>query len=221
MVENRENGLDELRDTVRRSVEEKRDIQAEVREITLKALGERELDRNRIRAVAEAVMQGAGEALERESEQLKRGLGEAAAGLEEALIKAADALRLAIEEAAGRVNEFSTGDLKRSLDDLDNLEAVFLEALQRAAKGGGEMVRTIMGEMASHARNSGTSVGQHVARNMEQLHNRMRELGTETAGAGEEAANRIGQVARGILAGVAGTLLHIAEGDRRQRDGRS
>ena len=213
--------LDELRNTVRETVENSQNVQAAVRDITLKALGEGELDRQRIKAVAEAVMQGAGEAVERESEQLKGGLGEAAAGLEQALIQAADAFRLAIEEAAGRVSEFSSNDLKRSLNDLDSLENIFVETLLRTAKSGGEVIRTIVEDLVTHTRNSGTSVGQHVARNMEELQNRLRELGADTAGAGEEAVNRIGLIARGILAGVAESLLNIAEGDKGQRGGRS
>ncbi len=221
MTENSQKELDELRRTVQHAVMGDDYVQQSVRDITLKALGEGELDRRRIKAVAEAVMQGAGDAVAREGEHLKQSLGEAAAGLEQALIQAADAFRLAIEEAAGRVSEFSANDLKRSLDDLESLEGIFTETLQRIADSGGDLVRTIAGDMAAHAHNSGTSVGQHVARNMEQLQNRLRELGADGAEAGGEVVNRIGQIARGILAGVAQTLLDIAEGEKERRSGGS
>ncbi len=217
MTENTEKNLRELRKNVQEAVEKNEDVQAAVRDITLKALGEGELDRERIKSVAEAVMQGAGDAVARESQQMKESLGEAAAGLEQALIQAADAFRLAIEEAIGRVSEFSSTELKRSLNDLDSLEDIFVETLQRTAKSSGETVRTIAEDMATHARNSGTSVGQHVARNIERLQNRLRELGADTAEAGEEAANRIGKIARGILAGIGETLLTIAEGKKDQK----
>ncbi len=217
MTENTEKNLRELRKNVQEAVEKNEDVQAAVRDITLKALGEGELDKDRIKSVAEAVMQGAGDAVARESQQMKESLGEAAAGLEQALIQAADAFRLAIEEAIGRVNEFSSTELKRSLNDLDSLEDIFVETLQRTAKSSGETVRTIAEDMATHARNSGTSVGQHVARNIESLQNRLRELGADTAEAGEEVANRIGKIARGILAGIGETLLTIAEGKKDQK----
>ncbi len=218
MTDNTGNNLQEVRSIVQHAVEKNENVQAAVRDITLKALGEGELDKERIKSVAEAVMQGAGDAVARESEQMKESLSEAAAGLEQALIQAADAFRLAIEEAAGRVNEFSSSELKRSLNDLDSLEDIFVETLQHTAKSGSKIVRTIAEDMATHARNSGTSVGQHVARNIESLQNRLRELGADTAQAGEEAANRIGQIARGILAGIGETLLTIAEGKKGQGD---
>ncbi len=220
MAERKEDtqNLQELRKSVQEAVERGEDIQAAVRDITLKALSEGKLDRERIKAVADAVMEGAGDAVARESEQLKSGLSDAAAGLEQALIKTADALRLAIEEAAGRMSEFSTKELKRSLEDLDSLEEIFVGTIQRAAKSGGEVVRGIAGDLAAHARNSGTSIGEHVAENMEKLQNRLREVGVETAEVGEEMANRIGQLARGILAGLGETLLAMAEGKKEKGD---
>ncbi len=214
MSEKGEQSLQALRKAVQEAVEKGEDIQAAVRDITLKALSEGKLDRERIKAVADAVMEGAGDAVTRESEQLKEGLTEAAAGLEQALIKTADAFRLAIEEAAGRMSEFSAKELKRSLEDLDSLEDIFVGTIQRTAKSGVEVVRSIAGDLATHARNSGTSIGEHVAQNVEKLQNRLREVGADTAEAGEEMANRIGQLARGILAGVGETLLAMAEGKK-------
>jgi len=211
MPDNTEENLQEVRRVVQKAVEKNEDVQAAVRDITLKALSEGELDRQRIKSVAEAVMQGSGDAVVKESKQMKKSLGEAAAGLEQALIKAADAFRLAIEEAVGRVNEFNSSELKRSVNDLDSLEDIFVETLQRTATSGGEVVRTIAEELATHARHSGTSVGQHVAQSVESLQNQLQELGADTAEAGQEAANRIGQIARGILAGVGETLLTMAE----------
>ena len=211
MAEKGEQNLQEVRQAVRDAVEKGEEIQTAVRDITLKALSEGKLDRERIRAVADAVMEGAGEAVARESEQLKAGLSEAAAGLEQALIKTADALRLAIEEAAGRMGEYSAKELRHSLDDLEGLEDIFVGTFQRAAKSGGELVGSIAEDLARHARNSGTSIGEHVAESMERLHNRLREVGAETAEMGGEVANRIGQLARGILAGLGETLLAMAE----------
>ncbi len=208
---NGEQKLQELRKAVQEAVERGEEIQTAVRDITLKALSEGRLDRERINAVAEAVMEGAGDAVARESEQLKRGLSEAAEGLEQALIKTADALRLAIEEAAGRMSEFSARELKRSLEDLDSLEDIFIGTIQRTAKSSAEAVRTIAGDLATHARNSGTSIGEHVAESLEKLQNQLREVGAETAETGEEMANRVGQIARGILAGIGEVLLSVAE----------
>ena len=210
--------LQQVRNIVQQAVEKNEDVQAAVRDITLKALGKGELDRERITSVAEAVMAGAGDAVAKGGERLKESLSETAAGLEQALIQAADAFRLAIEEAAGRINEFSSGELKRSVSDLDSLEDIFVETLQRTAKNGGEIVRGIAEDLATHAHNSGTSVGRHVAENMESLQNRLRELGADTAGAGEAAASRISQIARGILAGAGEALISLAEGKREPQD---
>ncbi len=216
MSDEREEELQNVQREVQRAVESSEDIQQTVRDITLKALTEGEFDTRRIRAVAEAVMRGAGDALSAESSQMKASFGEAAQGLEEALIKAADAFRLAIEEAAGRVTEFNSSELKRSVDDLGSLEDIFMETLQRTAQNSGETVRVIMDDLATHARNSGTSVGRHVAENLETLQNRLHELGLDSVQAGQEVADRIGKIARGILAGVGETLLTMAEGGKGQ-----
>ncbi len=217
MSESEEQRLQTVREAVRDAVEKGESIQNAVRDITLKALSEGKLDKERIKAVADAVMAGAGDAVARESEQLKEGLTEAAAGLEEALIKTADALRLAIEEASGRMSEFSSTELKRSLEDLDSLEEIFIGTIQRTARGGTELVRTIAEDLATHLRNSGTSIGEHVARNLEKLQNRLREVGADTAEVSGEMADRIGQLARGILAGLGEALLTMAEGKKGDR----
>ncbi len=217
MSESEEQRLQTVREAVRDAVEKGESIQNAVRDITLKALSEGKLDKERIKAVADAVMAGAGDAVARESEQLKEGLTEAAAGLEEALIKTADALRLAIEEASGRMSEFSSTELKRSLEDLDSLEEIFIGTIQRTARGGTELVRTIAEDLATHFRNSGTSIGEHVARNLEKLQNRLREVGADTAEVSGEMADRIGQLARGILAGLGEALLTMAEGKKGDR----
>ncbi len=216
MTDKSSNDLQQVRGNVQQAVEKNENVQVLVRDITLKALSEGELDRERIEAVAEAAMQGAGDAVTEGGEQLKESLSEAAAGLEQTLIQAADAFRLAVEEASGRVSEFSSTELIRSVKDLDSLEDIFVETLQHTAKSGGEIVRTIAEDLVTHAHNSGTRVGRHVAENIENLQNQLRELGAGTAEAGEEAANRVSQIARGILAGVGETLLTLAEGKKGQ-----
>jgi len=151
-----------LQDEIKGAVETNRDIKETVRRITLKALTEGELDTESIRQVASAVVKGAGMGAESHGSEAKDILVKAVSGLDEALSKAAEASKLALEEATSRGEEFSSHDLKQTLDDMQELEELFLETLRDAAKGSKDQVSVILRDLAEHAQHSGTAVGtQH------------------------------------------------------------
>jgi len=86
-------------------------ISAEVRDITIEALRRQKLDLEHIKAVSEAVLAGAEDAAKLNSDRMKDTLKEVTEGLDEALGKSAYASKLAIEETAGRIKDFTEHDL--------------------------------------------------------------------------------------------------------------
>ena len=91
------------------------------------------------------------------------------AGLEAALAVAAEALVLALHEAAGRSGSFSRSFLRGRQHDLGLLEAMFLEALQQGGQDAAGFVNQTLLELANHGRRSGTAVGRRVREGWDDL----------------------------------------------------
>jgi len=198
-----------MRDEVRRAIEQGRGIQKAVRDITLKALTRGELDPDAIRKVTRDAVKGVQEAAAVQGVRVKDVVAEAVAGVDEALAHAAQALKLSIEEAAGRAEKFSREDLAKARESLKNLESDFLDALRDTARAGSGTVSAILDDLIEHAQASGTAVGRQLER-MSGLSGRMAEAGRAQFEAGMHAAMSstamMARIASGVLAGIADSL---------------
>jgi hypothetical protein len=153
---------EEVKEGIREAVQSGSDVHQKIKAITLKALTERQLDRENIKDVAEAVSKGIYEGMATQSGQAKEVFTHAASALDDALAVAAEASKLAIEEVSSRVSEYSHHDLNGATQDLQGMEGTFLGALEQAAKDSNQMVSDIVGDFVGHARQSGTAVGKQV-----------------------------------------------------------
>lgn len=198
-----------LRDDVRRAVEQRRGIHKAVRYITLKALTRGELDQDAVRRVTRDVVKGLQEAATVQGVRAKDVVTEAVAGLDEALAHAAQALKLSIDEAAGRAEEFSREDLAKARESLKNLEGNFIDTLRETARASRTTVSAILDDLIKHAQASGTAVGRELQQ-MSGLSGRMAEAGRAQFEAGMHAAMSstamMARIASGVLAGIAESL---------------
>ncbi len=141
-------------------------------------------------------------------------LREAIRGLDEALASAAEATHLALQEAAGRGNEFSRQAIQKSLDDLDALESMFIETLTEGAKDATGFAQATLSDLAEHARVGGTAVGQKVEPALKQLAHVFTNTLHEQADIGAEALHKqyalLAGIANGIIKGVV-EHLHTAD----------
>ena len=169
----------DVKDAIRDAVQSGSDVQNKIRTITLKALTARQLDMENIKNVAEAVSKGINEGMATQSEHAKELFAHAASALDDALAAAAEASKLAIEEAASRVSEYSHHDLNGATKDIQDMEGLFLDTLEKVAKGGNQVVADIVGDFVSHARQSGTAVGKQALTALEAL-KELPDLGKET-----------------------------------------
>ncbi|MFM9970419.1 MAG: DUF6781 family protein [Burkholderiales bacterium] len=192
---------------IKRAVELGGDIQETVRDATLKALTKGELDTASLRRVAGEVLRGAAEGAAHRGAEAKDSIHRAIAGLDDAFAKAAEAATLAAKEASGRMREFSSGDLRRAMDNLKGMEATFLDSLRDAAKAGKDVASTTLHAFAEHAANSGSAVGRQVQTSVDQL---TTELGRaaeaqfkESMETGRATAALLARAASGFLAGIA------------------
>jgi hypothetical protein len=183
---------DNLEGDIKEAVEADKDIRDTVRCITLKALSEGKLDLNELSQIARCVIKGAGlGAVIHSRDGQTHQLTKAVAGLEDALCSAVEASKLAVEEASSHVNTFSKQDLQRTINDLSELEAMYLETLKDVAKEANEAVSVTLNDLARHGRVSGTAVGQKVTEISILLNQQFSERLNDTVTAGVDSAAKI------------------------------
>jgi len=193
-------------------------ISERVRAITLQALSEGHLDTQSIKQVMTAVLNGAQRGFTREDEHRSQALREAVRGLDDALAYAAEATKLAIQEAAGRTSDYSRQGLKTAVDDLAELESQLVETLGKAAQSATGVAQATLRDLTEHARTSGTAVGDKARSALSELSHAVSGSARETTTAGAQVlrkeATLIAALAAGVLKGFS-THLQSAPTDKK------
>jgi len=199
-----------IEDAAKAAVKDGKDIQNEVRDIVIDALAEHHLDRENVDRVVKAVLEGVTSGIGEDHKTLNKAIENTLDGLREGMLKAVEASRLAIEEAQGRADEFSEKDIKRAMDDLKGLEALFMQAATDFSKAGIAATRGTFEDLATHAERTGIAIGKSVSEALETMQGKVTSAKrpglddlTKVTLAG--AAN-IASIASGILAGIADSL---------------
>ncbi len=202
--------IEQLQAAVQEAVESAEEVQEKVRRLTVEALAEGKLDPQEVRSVIKAVIEGASTGIDKHGSRARQALEEAMRGLEDGLIKAAEASKLALEEAASRAEEFAEQDVKQAFDQLIELEKMYVETLAEVARKGSQQANQILDDLATHARNSGTAIGEYMAEVMTTLPRKLQEAGEWGLKAGIEttrsAGAQLASIASGFLAGIAEAL---------------
>jgi len=206
---------------VKTAVEDGGNIRAKVRKITLDALHRGMLDAQETRRVVRSVMQGASQGVSKAGGKTKHALGEALAGMDEALAKSAEAYKLAIEEAAGRLRDFSRHDLEKAVNNLHTLESMLLDTLKEVADQSAGEAREIYQSLARHTKVNATSAGATAAAAITSLEKKLGRTLREVAVAGSDVAlnttSKIAEAAAGFLAGLSDALHDKAKSLREKR----
>jgi hypothetical protein len=199
------NQQQDVQEAIREAVQSGSDVHDKIKTITLKALTERQLDMENIKSIAEEVSKGINEGVTAQSEHAKEVFSHAASALDDALAIAAEASKLAIEEAASKVNDYSQHDLDSASKDLQDMEGMFLDTLEKVVKGN-QVVADIVGDFVNHARQSGTAVGKQALTALGVM-KELPHLGKETVISSTVAATvTLAQIGSGILLGIAESL---------------
>ena len=192
---------------VQDAMEHGENIRDAVRDITLEALSAGALGAQQIREVVRAVFRGAARGVQRKDTRTEQALREVMAGMDDALAKAVEASRLAIEEAAGQVQKFGAKELWRGLEDLAILENLFLNTVTNTAQAARSAAGDILSDLVRHACITGTSTGAAtraaVKKLTKSLGKDLRDYADSSAEAAQEAGNAIAMAAAGILEGIA------------------
>jgi hypothetical protein len=198
--------IHQIENEVRETLESGTDIYERVHVITLKALTERELDTDNIKRVVEAVLKGISSGISNQYEPAKDAFQQSASALDDVLEITAQASKLAIEEAASRVNEFSQRDVNQASVDLNNMETTFLDTLEKVVWGSNEVAFNISRDFIAHARKNGTAVGKEAKIAFEALGN-LGHRGQDAVISGAvTTTSTLAKIASGILSGIADSL---------------
>ncbi|SFW40234.1 DUF6781 family protein [Nitrosovibrio sp. Nv17] len=191
------------------------DVRGVVRDLTVQALSTQNRDLESLRRIMTAVMRGVHEGARQKlppspasAQAALAPVRDAVAGLDAGLAQFAEASKLALEEARGRAQAFSSEELARLRTELEGVEALFFEIVQTSAATAHEAVSETLRDLVAHARRSGTSVGA-------QLKDTLAAFNREIAAAGQsrvEAGLQLTQAVTGLMRQIAaGVLTGIAE----------
>jgi transcription termination factor NusB len=201
---------DETKAKVAEAVGRNENIRRQVRDIVIEALAKKSVDRDSVKNTMDAVLEGAIDAAPEDQKELAEVLKKTVDGMEEALAKAAEASKLAVEESGGRLDSFAEQDLKAAAEDLKDLEALFLQTLKDLAVSGHTTVGTLLRDAVNHAERTGTDIGRAVQEALEALHGPLSQAArphlADVERAGKAGAASLASIASGILAGIAESL---------------
>ncbi len=186
------------------------DLQDKIKQITLTALTDHQLDKDNIKSVIEEVVSGVTDGVAHSTERLKPALEASLKGLDEALSKSAIAAKLAAEEVFSRSEKFAKEDMKKVMDDINSIEDLLFDTLNLVARRSSEFASSTLHELAEHLKNTGTSVGRTAVEVVQTLGTALESTGKQTlheaAEGSKELASNLAKVASGILAGMSEAL---------------
>ena len=207
------NDLTSLEAEIHDAVAHGTNVKDAVKHLTLKAMNADRLDTKSLRRIVAAAMQGVREGASHQlqhvndqSETAQNQIKEAIAGLDSALAKLAESSKLAMEEANSRTHHFSDTELIRLRSDLEGLESIFLDTLKDTAATTKGLAADTLHDLARHAQNNGTAVGEQLKETLVTLAQQMALVGKAQLKVGinltHETAKFLHEVATGIITGV-------------------
>lgn len=194
----------DVTDEVREAVESGTDIHRRVKEITLKALTQGQLDMKNIKNVTEAVAKGIDEGITGQDVHARGNFTRAVTALDDALAIAAEASILAIQEAAAKVS--SQHDFEDAIKDIRGMERLFIDTLEKVAKGSTQVTADIVNDFIAHAHRSGTAVGKQTVTALKALGNLPNISAGAVISGTVTTASALAKIGSGILLGIAESL---------------
>lgn len=194
-----------------------------VHDATLKALQGRELSLKNIRGVVgkvtEAASAGAAQgALSGGVAKVESMLDTAVAGMDDALLKAVEANRLALQRLVDQGVSLRETQLKKALGDLEKMEDTMMAAVKKAAGSAGDGLAGPWKQVLEKFNVSGTQTGVQALGTVEQMVGQMHTTIRETRAASLKAAQTL---AESYTALVSGVMIGMADALREGGKGKS
>lgn len=178
---------------------------------TLQALQGRELTLKNIRSALKSVSEAASLGAMRNTRagvDPEALLEKAVAGMDDALLKAVDANRTALQQFLVLGSDMREKHLKKALEDLDKFEDTMFSALRKTAQGAGAPLAGAWEQVLSRMQAGGTASGAQAAATAEQALEQAQQAMRAGRHAGMKAAQAL---AEGYAAMVSGVLVGMSE----------
>ncbi len=185
-----------------------------VGDATLQALQGRELSLKNIRAVLATVTQATNAGLAKnmnpamDPEVL---IDQAVQGMDDALLKAVDAHRVALQQLTAQGADLRDKHLKKALSDLEKMEDTLMASVQKGATGIGEPFAGAWAQMLEKMNAGGTLSGAQATQTAEQMVQQMQTAMRDSRAAGLRAAQAL---AESYTAMVSGVLIGMSDAMR-------
>ena len=182
-----------------------------VHDATLKALQGRELTLANIRTALGNVTQAASTGLAKNaapSVDVNSMLDQAINGMDDAMLKAVDANRVALERLVEQGADVREQHLKKALTDLDKFEDTMMETMRKNSGGAGDQISAAWSQALDKMGAGGTLSGAKATSTVEQFANQVQSAMRDGRNAGVRAAQAL---AESYTAMVSGVLIGMAD----------
>ena len=174
-----------------------------VHDATMRALQGRELSLANIRKVIATVTQAASAgAAKNTTIDVEAMLDQAVAGMDEAVLKAVEANRVALQQFVDRGADMRETQLKKALGDLEKFEDTLRGAIKKGAGAAGDPLAGPWGEVLKKFAPGGTQTGAGASGAAEQLATQMQTAIRESRAAGLKAAQVLADSYTALVSGV-------------------
>lgn len=191
------------------------DLRERVKELTARTLHHRRMTVEDVRAIVTAVTAGVGEGLSARSGEIRDGLKQAVAGVDDAVGTAAQAASYALQEAVSKGRDFKDNELKASLEQLRDLESQIVDTLKQTAEQSSGKLKEELEALSAHLQHSGTRTGEQVREALQKLAGGVKaSADAGRAGLSDSASaatERLSQVASGVLEALSESLKRQSE----------
>jgi len=174
-------------------------------EATLAALQGRELTLKNIRGTLKQVAEAASTGVAKnvvtgiDPETL---LDKAVSGMDDALLKAVEANRVALSTLTAQGADLRDKHLSKALDDLDKMEDAMFSAMKKAAGGAAAPLAGAWGQVLEKMQAGGTLSGAQAATTAEQMAEQMQTAMRSTRAASMRAAQALAESYTAMVSGV-------------------
>jgi len=187
------------------SAKQSAQLKQAVTEATLKALEGREMSlkniRSVIKSVTEAASTGAAQNLTPKVD-VEQMLNTAVAGMDDALLKAVEANKLALERFVDQGASLKEKQLKKALDDLEKFEDTMFAAVKKAAGQSGESLSGPWSQVMEKFQKSGSLSGAQANATVEQMTQQVQTAVRSSRAAGLKAAQALADSYTSLVSGI-------------------
>ena len=200
------------------TAQQSQQLRQAVAQATLTALQGREMTLKNIRSALAAVTDAAGTGLAKNplGADVAPLLDQAVAGMDDALLKAVDANRVALQQLVAQGADLREKHLKKALDDLDRIEDTLISTVKKAAAGAATPIAGPWNEVLEKMQAGGTLSGSQASKTVEQMVEQAHAAARETRRAGMRAAQAL---AESYAAMVSGVLIGMSDAMRQGKAG--